>query len=256
MIAMIFAAGLGTRLGAITQNRPKARVEVGDIPMLKRVILKLRDAGIRKMVVNVHHHADDIIAYLDDNHRFGIDIEVSDERDRLLDTGGGLLKARKFLEETEPILLHNADILTDFDVAEMLRNHEMSGAKATLLVGERSTSRYFLFNDWMRMVGWKNIRTGEIRSPFHDDLYLTARPLAFGGVHIISPDIFGPLAEYARKYGEKFSITPFYIEVCETLNITGFTPGKSYNWIDIGKPDSLIAAENIVAKLQPIFRRE
>lgn len=256
MIAMIFAAGLGTRLGAITHNTPKALVEVGGIPMLKRVILKLKDAGIRRMVVNVHHYAEDIIAYLDANSRFGIEIDVSDERDRLLDTGGGLLKARKLLEGTEPILLHNADILTDFDIDEMHRCHERSDAEVTLLVGERSTSRYFLFNERMRMVGWKNMRTGEIRSPWHDDSLLTARPLAFGGIHIISPDIFDTLASYRQRHDEKFSITPFYVEECKKLNISGFIPEHNYSWIDIGKPDSLIAAESIVAKLQPTFRQE
>ena len=256
MKAMIFAAGLGTRLGAITQCKPKALVEVGGEPMLKRVILKLKDAGIKEIVVNVHHHATDIIDYLSANSYFGIHIAVSDERDKLLDTGGGLLQARNLLEGEEPILVHNADILTDFDLNEMMCRHEASASQATLLVADRPTSRYLLFDDKMRMVGWKNITTDEVRSPWADDITVTATRLAFGGVHIISSDIFKNLAAYGLKHGEKFSMTPFYIEKCSELIICGFMPEKQYNWIDIGKPESLIAAENIASRLQPTIRRE
>ena len=254
MKAMIFAAGLGTRLGDITRRKPKALVEVGGEPMLKRVILKLKSAGIRDMVVNIHHHADAIRNYLAENSNFGVNIIISDESDCLLDTGGGLLKAREFLQGDEPILVHNADILTDFDISEMLHSHIESDAQITLLVGERPTSRYLLFDPDMRMVGWENIRTNEIRSPFTDINSMPVRRLAFGGVHIVNPEIFTVLAEYT--YEAKFSITPFYTDSCSTLYIKGFIPDTSYNWIDIGKPDSLIAAESIASKLQPIPLQE
>lgn len=260
MKAMIFAAGLGTRLGDITREKPKALVEVGGEPMLKRVILKLKSAGITDMVVNVHHHGEAIIDYLNANNNFGISIAISDERDQLLDTGGGLLKARGFLDGYEPILIHNADILTDFDIHEMERAHSLSKSEATLLVANRATSRYLLFDRNMRMVGWKNVKTGEVRSPFSNLLENPVcpeeeiQPLAFGGVHIVNPSIFPMLASYTDE--AKFSITPFYTDSCAALRIKGYLPSQEYNWIDIGKPDSLTAAENIVSRLRPIQPEE
>ncbi|MCM1076603.1 MAG: sugar phosphate nucleotidyltransferase [Bacteroides sp.] len=254
MKAMIFAAGLGTRLGEITKNKPKALVEVGGEPMLKRIILKLKDAGITDMTINVHHHAQDIIDYLASNSDFGVSISISDERDKLLDTGGGLLRARRFLEGNEPILLHNADILTDFDIAGMKEAHESAHAQATLLVAERDTSRYLLFDRDFRMKGWENVKTGEIRSPWTDFNIADTIPLSFGGVHIVSPEIFPLLAAYGNN--QKFSITPFYTDRCDTLYIYGYKPTEQFNWIDIGKPDSLIAAENIASRLRPIQQQE
>lgn len=254
MKAMIFAAGLGTRLGDITRTIPKALVEVGGEPMLKRVILKLRDAGIRYMVVNVHHHARCIIDYLAVNDNFGIDIRVSDESGLLLDTGGGLLKARPLLDGDEPILVHNADILTDFDIPAMQSAHEKAGADATLLVASRQTSRYLLFDGDMRMVGWENVKTGEKRTPFPPADIENASPLAFGGVHIVSPAVFPRLAVYSSE--PKFSITPFYTDECARLDIRGYTPAEAYSWIDIGKPDSLTQAESIVSGLRPTRRAE
>lgn len=251
MKAMIFAAGLGTRLGTITQTMPKALVEVGGVPMLERVILRLKASGISDMTVNVHHHADDIIDFIRSNDFFGVNIHISDERDFLLDTGGGLLKARRFLDGNEPILLHNADILTDFSITDMKDAHEKSGVAVTLLVAERDTSRYLLFDNDNRMKGWLNKRTGEIRSPFKDINLSGFRALAFGGIHIVNPyEVFPQLESYAAD--PKFSITPFYVDMCRDLEIKGFMPPHSYKWIDIGKPESLTAAENIVSELRPI----
>lgn len=254
MKALIFAAGLGTRLGAITRTMPKALVEVGGEPMLKRVIIKLKAAGISDMVVNVHHHAQMIRDYLAANHNFGANISISDESDCLLDTGGGLLKAKEFLGTDSPILLHNADILTDFDIREMIEAHSASRSDVTLLVAERQTSRYLLFDDSMRMKGWTDIRSGEIRSPWAPEETAASRKLAFGGVHIANPSVFGPLERYSRE--PKFSITPFYTASCRELRISGFTPHEDYNWIDIGKPESLMAAQNIASKLPPIAGEE
>lgn len=254
MKAMIFAAGLGTRLGDLTRVKPKALVEVGGEPMLKRVILKLKDAGIDYMVVNIHHHAAAIKQYLEANNNFGVTIRISDESDCLLDTGGGLLKARHLLDGNEPILLHNADILTDFDIRRMEEDHLASSATVTLLVADRSTSRYLLFDDDMRMRGWENLKTGEIRSPFENINGQNLRRLAFGGVHIVNPEIFSSLATYTEE--AKFSITPFYTDSCATLYVNGYMPKDAYSWVDIGKPDSLIAAENIVSRLQLIQQQE
>ena len=254
MKALIFAAGLGTRLGAITRTMPKALVEVGGEPMLKRVIIKLKDAGISEMVVNIHHHADAIRDYLAVNNNFGANISISDESKSLLDTGGGLLKAKELLGTDSPILLHNADILTDFDIREMIETHLNSDSDVTLLVAERQTSRYLLFDESMRMRGWTDIRTGEIRSPWTADDVADCHKLAFGGVHIVNPTVFKSLESFSCD--PKFSITPFYTASCRELRISGFEPGRTYNWIDIGKPESLKAAQNIVSKLPPIAGEE
>ena len=156
---MIFAAGLGTRLRPLTDNKPKALVEVAGKPMLERVILRLKRSGVDEIVVNVHHFGQQIIDFLYANDNFGVTIHVSDEREELLDTGGGILKARKWLDGGEPVIVHNADILTDFDLDEMMCQHVASEAVATLLVAERDTARYFVFNDAMRLQGWTNIKT-------------------------------------------------------------------------------------------------
>lgn len=248
MKAMIFAAGLGTRLRPLTDRKPKALVDLGGIPMLERVILKLKDAGVNEFVINVHHYAEQIRSFLESKHNFDVTIHISDESDKLLDTGGGILKAREWLDGNEPFIVHNADIYTDFDISEMIRAHNVGNSDVTLLVSERETSRYLIFNGHGRMTGWKNIKTSEIRSPYgildKTDSYLRA----FGGVHIISPTIFPYLKEYSGC-DDKFSITLFYTDYCSQLNICGFTPSKAYNWVDIGRIESLRIAENIVAGL-------
>lgn len=245
MKALIFAAGLGTRLKPFTLRQPKALVPVGGMPMLQRVILKLKEAGVEKMVVNVHHFSSQIIEFLAANRNFGIDIAVSDESDMLLDTGGGLLAAKSLLGEDEPVIVHNADIATDFDIAKMVEKHKESGADATLLVAERSTSRYLLMDEALRMRGWTNVKTSEVKFPAFgagtcDPQKL--RRLAFGGVHVVSPSIFPALEQYAGA--EKvFPIMPFYIKECGDLLIQGYEPTGPYRWFDVGKPESLELAE-------------
>ncbi|MDE6684185.1 MAG: NTP transferase domain-containing protein [Duncaniella sp.] len=150
MKAMIFAAGLGTRLAPLTDTCPKALIQVGDKPMLRRAVERLRDAGVSEIIVNVHHHADMIIDYLAQND-FGIPVKVSDERDALLDTGGGVVKASRMLMGDEPVILYNADIFTDFPITEMLDAHHRSEADVTLLADNRDTSRYLLFDAEGRM---------------------------------------------------------------------------------------------------------
>lgn len=248
MKAMIFAAGLGTRLRPLTDSKPKAIVELCGVPMLERVILKLKDAGIEEFIINVHHFAGQIKDFLESKRNFGVSIHISDESDKLLDTGGGILKARKWLDGKEPFIVHNADIYTDFDINEMVKEHDESEADVTLLVSERETSRYLIFNGCGRMTGWENVKTGEKRSPYgaldESDCY----PLAFGGIHIINPSIFPYLEEYSGN-NDKFSITPFYTDYCAWLDIRGFKPSNAYNWVDIGRIESLRIAENIVAGL-------
>ncbi|MBR0024126.1 MAG: nucleotidyltransferase family protein [Muribaculaceae bacterium] len=244
MKAMIFAAGLGTRLRPLTNERPKALVEVGGKTMLERVIMKLAEAGFDDITVNIHHFGEKIIEFLEQNKNFGLNIHISDERDMLLDTGGGILKARPFLDGDEPFLVHNADILTDIDLRAMYHNHIESGAMATLLVKERQTSRYFVFDDDYRLQGWLNKSTGETRpSDFIHRKGL--HELAFGGIHVISPSIFEPLEEYSQGQA-KFSITPFYVDECHTHLINGYLQDTPYTWLDVGKHETLVQAEQVL----------
>lgn len=247
MKAMIFAAGLGTRLRPLTDSKPKALVELGGVAMLERVIIKLKNAGITEFVINVHHFSWQIMDFLKTNNNFGVTIHISDESGQLLDTGGGILKAREWLDDNSPFIVHNADIYTDFPINEMMKAHIDRNADVTLLVSERVTSRYLLFDKNGRMTGWKNMTTGEIRSPHDLSEESDWHQLAFGGVHILNPSVFPLLKMYAVD-SDKFSITPFYVDYCEKLDIRGFQPSNEYNWVDIGRIESLRIAESIVAK--------
>lgn len=240
MKAMIFAAGLGTRLRPLTNDRPKALVEVGGIAMLERVINRLKSHGISEIVINIHHFGEKIIEFVKQNNNFGITIHISDERDLLLDTGGGILKAQQWLDGNEPIIIHNADILTDIDLHKMVKQHIDNKADATLLVADRKTARYFYIDEANQLRGWTNISTGEVK-PADYVANKTDKLRAFGGVHIVSPTIFDKLKEYSIE--PKFSITPFYIDKCNELKIMGYTPCENYQWHDIGKIESIAIAE-------------
>lgn len=243
MKAMIFAAGLGTRLRPLTDNMPKALVKVGGVPMLERVILHLKDCGFDKVIVNVHHFADMIIDFLRSNDNFGIDIVISDERDELLDTGGALVKAKSWLDGTEPFLVHNADILTGLDLGEMMRRHVESGADATLLTAVRESSRYLLFDTCGRLRGWTNVKTGEcIPEGIVTSDY---RQLAFGGIHVISPSLLEKMVSYCPQGA--FPVVPFYVKSCDDAIICSYEPDRQYAWFDIGKPATLSAAENYLS---------
>ncbi len=247
MKAMIFAAGLGTRLRPLTNDRPKALVEIGGKTMLERVIIKLAQAGFDDITVNIHHFGEKIIEFLEQNNNFGLNINISDERDMLLDTGGGILKARTFLAGEEPFLVHNADILTDIDLRAMYQRHIESGAMATVLVKNRQTSRYFVFDDNYRLQGWINKSTGETRPP--EFIHRKGlHELAFGGIHVISPSIFEPLEEYSQGQA-KFSITPFYVDECQTHLIKGYVQDTPYTWLDVGKPETLREAETLINEI-------
>lgn len=248
--AMVFAAGKGTRLKPLTDHKPKALVEVGGVPMLGRVIEKLKDIGIREVVVNVHHFANQIKDYIAANDQFGIDIHISDESELLLDTGGGIIKAARWLETgDEPFIVHNADILTDFDIASMIEDHKANERDVTLLCDRRETSRYLLFDKKMKMHGWMNVSTGKVR-PSTLDVSLFNK-YAFGGVHILRPSVIEALRLYSNecaaitgsaKDKTVFSIMDFFVEYCSRLNIGGYRPEHPYMWHDIGKPEALVRA--------------
>lgn len=241
MKAMIFAAGLGTRLYPLTADRPKALVEVAGLPMIRRVIENVKAAGITKAVVNVHHFAQKIVDYLAANDNLGIDITVSDESDLLLETGGGLLKARPLLDGDEPILLHNADICTDID----LRRISLDGAEAALLVAERNSSRRLIFDRTDGLLcGWINTDTGETRPD--GVTYIPERHtlLAFQGIHLFDPALFDALAEYATLLpSPAFSITPFYLHCATRGHHIAGRCLTGYRWFDVGRRASLDAAD-------------
>lgn len=240
MKAMIFAAGLGTRLRPLTDNMPKALVPVAGKPMLERVILRLKAAGFDDITVNIHHFGQQIIDFLRANNNFGVEIHISDERGELLDTGGGIKKARPLLENNEPFLIHNSDILTDLDLAAFYRHHLENGADATLLTNHRKTSRYLVTDGNNRLCGWTNLSTGEVLPQGLDYPSGRYQLQAFGCVHVLSSSIFRFMEN--ERWSGKFSIIPFYVDVCRQARIQGY-PVDSANWFDVGKPETLAKAE-------------
>ena len=235
---MIFAAGLGARLKPLTNNTPKALIPIAGKPMLEHVILRLKAAGFDQIVINIHHLGQQILDFLAANNQFGIQIYISDEQDYLLDTGGGIKKAARFLQGNEPFLVHNVDILSNVDLQALYNNHLQSDSLATLLVSQRNTSRYLLFNEENKLCGWRNRETGEVKSYypyFNPEQY---REYAFGGIHVISPEIFNWMEEWTGK----FSIINFYLSICARTTIQGYL-AENLRLLDIGKPETLAQAE-------------
>jgi len=237
MKAMILAAGLGTRLRPLTDDRPKALVEINGRTLLEITISRVRAFGVREVIINVHHFADMIAEYLKANHNFGMRVEISREVD-LLDTGGGLKKAAHFFVEgsspsDEPFVVHNVDVLSTIDLGRMVQTHRESNALATLAVQDRKTSRYLLFDDQLRLCG---------RRSGHDEAAAVGvddktRALAFCGIHIISPRLLAMMSEKGS-----FSIIASYLRLAaQGEKILAFQADEYY-WRDLGKPESLILA--------------
>lgn len=241
MKAMIFAAGLGTRLKPLTDSLPKALIPISGKPLLEHVILKLKSAGFDEIIVNIHHFPDQIIDFLKVNNSFGIRIEVSDERDLLLDTGGGIRKAAWFFDDGKPFLVHNADILSNLDLQALYLEHQRTNSLATLVVSERDTFRYLLFDDDLRLNGWLNEKTGEMK-PSHLSRIELYNKLAFAGIQVLSPQVF----ELMNNPEPKFSIMDFYLSNMKTQYISGFVPAD-FKMLDVGKLDALAEAEQFVA---------
>ncbi|WP_308778209.1 nucleotidyltransferase family protein [uncultured Bacteroides sp.] len=241
MKAMIFAAGLGTRLKPLTDHMPKALVPVAGKPMLEHVILKLKAAGFTELVINIHHFGEQIIGFLEANRNFGLTIHISDERDMLLDTGGGIKKARNFFSGDEPFLVHNVDILSDTDLKALYEYHLHSGNDATLQASPRKTIRYLLFDDENLLRGWINKDTLQTKP---EGLIYRAgqyREYAFSGIHVISPSLF----RYMDRWQGKFSIMDFYLQTCREARLGGYLT-EQLRLIDIGKPETLAKAEEFI----------
>lgn len=240
MKALIFAAGLGTRLRPLTNSIPKALVPVGGIPMLQRILLKIKSAGINDIIVNAHHFSEKIVAFIEDNDGFGADVKVSVEKDEPLETGGGIRHAEHLLKGSGRFLVHNADILSNLSI-EWLLAADRPESLATLVVHEAEADRYLLFDDGMRLVGWTNVRTGEVKSPYPDLKPAECRRYSFCGIHVISENVF-PLM---KDWPDKFGIIDFYLSVADRFPIVGVIP-SSLKLIDIGSPEKLAEAEAAV----------
>ena len=243
MKAMIFAAGLGTRLKPLTDNLPKALVPIAGKPLLEHVIIKLKAAGYNELIINVHHFPDLIIDFLEQNYNFGIKIVVSDERDELLDTGGAIRKAAWFFDDGQPFLVHNVDILSNLDLNELYQSHLKSQSLATLVVSKRNTFRYLLFDDNNQLCGWVNEKTGETKPAEINDL-LSYNKLAFAGVQMFSVEVLSLM----EKLTPKFSIMDFYLSNTTTQKMCAFVP-TNFKMIDVGKLNVLEDAERFVNEL-------
>ncbi|RNC66230.1 nucleotidyltransferase family protein [Proteiniphilum sp. X52] len=267
MKAMIFAAGLGTRLKPLTDTMPKALVPIGGKPLLQHAIEKLKAAGFDEIIINAHHFAGQIIDFVEANRHFGIHIEFSDEREKLLDTGGGIKKASPFFNDNKPFLVHNVDILSNIDLRKLYEAHARSrvpdsknlsappahaGSKpqpaqaspsaraaqpnplGTLVCNERKTTRYLLFDGNNRLKGWINEKTGEVKSPFPGLDPRHYRKLAFAGIQILQPSIF----QYMAGLPDRFPIIEFYLSICDKEELTCYIP-DNLKLVDVGKTDSL-----------------
>ncbi|MFC6267120.1 nucleotidyltransferase family protein [Frigoriflavimonas asaccharolytica] len=235
MKALIFAAGKGTRLKPFTDHHPKALALVNGIPLLERNIKYLQGFGINDFVINVHHFGNQIVEFLNKNDNFGSNIDISDEKNELLETGGGLVFAQNYLKNEEDFLIMNADILTDLDIADLIKCHKKNKDFVTLAVSDRNSSRKLLFNEDYILRGWLNVATGEQRLAEFNKGF---KALAFSGVHCINSKIF----EKIKRKG-KFSIMEEYLDMMHTEKIHAYK--HSANLIDVGKPESIALAEEI-----------
>ena len=235
MKAMIFAAGMGTRLQPFTDNHPKALAQVNGVPLLERNIKYLQSYGINDFVINIHHFGGQVLAFLAENDNFGANIEISNESDELLETGGGLLFAKRFLENEKTFLIMNVDILTDLNITNFINIHELKGGMVTLAVSDRESTRKLMFNDKMYLKGWKNLITN--KKTVVGGIF-KLRELAFSGVHCVNSEIFTKITRTG-----KFSIMDEYLDMMKEDIIIGYQ--HTANLIDVGKPESVAEAEKL-----------
>lgn len=256
-IAMILAAGIGSRLMPLTEKRPKALLPFRGKPMLDHVVVQLKNHGVRELVINVHHHADQIIQYVRSQNDFGLKVKISDERDQLMDTGGAIVKAGPLLESQGPFLVHNVDIYSDIDLTVLFRYHQEAGALATLAVQNRETTRNLLVNSDGRLCGWRNNLDGTTIFAGSEDYRKSVdeqvlnhevqmngiekmgyRPVAFSGIQVIDPVIF----QYLNKRGP-FSIIRAYLELTANHKIIAYDHSPDL-WIDMAHRDHFMDSFN------------
>ncbi len=235
MKAMILAAGLGTRLGDLTKDRPKALVPFVGRPMLEGLLLRLKAQGFDDILINLHHHADQVMTFVEDHQAFGLKIRFSHEKEALLDTGGALAYAHAFFREPEPVLIHNVDVYSDLDLGTLMEYHMKQNYLATLVVRKRETNRQLLFNETMLLRGWKNARTHEkkwIEKPLER---LTA--FAFSGIYVADPLFVDKL-----PFSGAFSIIDAWLKMAVHHPICGWRDEHS-RWYDLGSAERIRKAE-------------
>jgi N-acetyl-alpha-D-muramate 1-phosphate uridylyltransferase len=236
MKAMILAAGLGTRLQPFTLHHPKALAMVNGKSLLQRNVEFLQQHGVLDVIVNVHHFPEQMVEAIQKNNGWGSNVVISDESDEVLETGGGLLKAKWFLETDENFILLNVDMLTDMNLSEMIEQHNSSNALATLAISDRKSSRAFLFDEDLQLCGWQNTVTDEQKvRKFHQ--HLTA--YAFSGLHIIQSEIFSKITQEG-----KFGMVEVYLDLCEQNTMLGYNHSGA-KLLDVGKPESVVMAESM-----------
>ncbi len=236
MKAMILAAGLGTRLGDLTNDKPKALVSFAGKPMLESLILRLKEQGFDHILINVHHYAEQIIQFVEDHQSFSIDIRFSHEKEALLDTGGAIAFAKDFFQGSEPVLIHNVDVYLDIDFKKLIEFHRQKQSIVTLVVRERETSRKLLFDQDLKLKGWENRQTGEKRwteKPVEGTL-----SLAYSGIYVVCPGF----AENIRFKGA-FSIINVWLEMASRFPVCGWVDSNS-RWYDLGSPERIKNAED------------
>ena len=248
--AMIFSAGLGTRFKPWTDSHPKALALVNGKTLLQRNIEYLQQYGIKDVIVNVHHFAEQVVEEIKKHNGWGSKILISDERDELLETGGGLLKAKEFFPKGKRFITTNVDILTDLDINKLISFHEEKKALISFGVTNRKTSRYLLFDDNYKMFGWKNVITGEEKFsmpppsevPNGKERSSGGRPLAYSCVAIFEYDIFRLMEE--KNFQGKFSLIDVYLELAKNYPICGYDHSGD-RLVDVGKPESIAIAESV-----------
>lgn len=239
MKALILAAGLGTRLKPLTNSIPKALIPINGKTLLEYQILNLKKYGFNEIVINVHHFPDQIIDFLKSKNNFGLNIKISDERDFLLDTGGGIRQTEWFFNDGKPFLVHNVDIFSNIDLYQLYRQHLSLNGLATLVVSSRKTSRYLLFDENLQLKGWFNGKTQEIK-PTTININQFQK-LAFAGIQILSPQVF----KLMNNWKPPFSIIDFYLQNMERYPIFGYIPPE-FKILDVGKIQALNEAEKFI----------
>ncbi len=239
---MIFAAGLGTRMKPLTDTMPKALVPVNGTPLLEIVIRRLIFFGIKDIIINVHYMAEQIEDFLAEKNNFGINISISDEREKVLETGGGLKKAQWFFDDKKPFLVCNTDILCDIDIYKLQAQHAENQSIATLAVQKRATSRYLLFDEKNNLSGWLNTKSGEVKLSRNESKKL--QMLAFSSFQILETKIF----DYLPKDKDVFSTIDLFLAVSEKEIIKAYE--TTAKWLDVGTPQNIPQAEELLKDLQ------
>ncbi|MFC2103419.1 nucleotidyltransferase family protein [Bacteroidota bacterium] len=238
MKAMILAAGLGTRLRPLTNKMPKALVRIRDKTLLDIAINNLTKYCFNEIIINVHHFAEQIIHYLKEN-KYDAEIHISDESEKLLDTGGGLKKTARFFKDVNRFLIYNVDIISNLDLSDFIKHFDNSDNIASLVVRKRASSRYLMLNANNVLCGWKNVNTGEeIKSNRSENL----SEFAFSGIHILSPEIFSLMPDKDR-----FSMIDLYLSIMNEKKVNGYLDNDSF-WLDVGDPQKIITAEENYSK--------